>query len=480
MATGKAKTIDEIDNMKEMFDVMEALEISCPDLQKLDEMKSRAKSEFGQLLSISRWTAGEAFSVLSKIKDEDAKVKEFLLSFYREVETCYDDLDDNIQTLLKKKMGNVKEKMKSHQIKMKKEDYYLLVAGETGSGKTSLINLILGEELLPFSILSNTSTICELKYGEERRIVAHFKDKDLATPLPTKTFNLVEPQTSQKSYLEQISPFIQSGREKGSIYKKVELYWPHQLLKNGVVIIDSPGVGDSEIMDEIVTEYLPEAFAFTYFINCTNAGGVQKDRLGKLLEGVKEKRKEEEFTSTCALLVCNKWDQVKETKEEEKVENHVIEKLKKFYPHIVPEKQIVQMSTKNARIAQNYGIITKRFFSLMNWMRSMVLRSVKARLEFYWRWLYELLSQIVYHAKAHVKNATRDQEEILKLITTLRTRLSCIEEKKNEVMEDLRTHLEGRTKDAVKNLSNYRCSDAIKSRFTSWTSDEVPKAFFAQ
>ena len=70
-----------------------------------------------------------AFSVLSKIKDEDAKVKEFLLSFYREIETCYDDLDDNIQTLLKKKMGNVKEKMKSNQIKMKKEDYYLLVAG---------------------------------------------------------------------------------------------------------------------------------------------------------------------------------------------------------------------------------------------------------------------------------------------------------------------------------------------------------------
>ena len=75
-----------------------------------------------------------------------------------------------------------------------------------------------------------------------------------------------------------------------------------------------------------------------------------------------------------------------------------------------------------------------------------------------------------------MKNATRDQEEILKLITTVCTRLSCIEEKKNEVMQDLRTHLEGRTKDEVKNLSNYLCSDAIKSPFTSWTSDEVPKA----
>ena len=49
--------------------------------------------------------------------------------------------------------------------------------------------------------------------------------------------------------------------------------------QNGVVIIDSPGVGESEIMDEIVREYLPEAFAFIYVINCTNAGGVQKDRV---------------------------------------------------------------------------------------------------------------------------------------------------------------------------------------------------------
>ena len=49
--------------------------------------------------------------------------------------------------------------------------------------------------------------------------------------------------------------------------------------QNGVVIIDSPGVGESEIMDEIVREYLPEAFKFIYVINCTNAGGVQKDRV---------------------------------------------------------------------------------------------------------------------------------------------------------------------------------------------------------
>ena len=45
------------------------------------------------------------------------------------------------------------------------------------------------------------------------------------------------------------------------------------------MIIDSPGVGESDIMDEIVTRYLPQAFAFIYVINSVNAGGVQKDRV---------------------------------------------------------------------------------------------------------------------------------------------------------------------------------------------------------
>ena len=32
-------------------------------------------------------------------------------------------------------------------------------------------------------------------------------------------------------------------------------------------------------MDEIVTQYLSEAFAFIYVINSANAGGVQKNRV---------------------------------------------------------------------------------------------------------------------------------------------------------------------------------------------------------
>jgi len=104
--------------------------------------------------------------------------------------------------------------------------------GEKSSGKSSLVNLILGKELLPYSALSTTSTICELRYGRQRKIVVHFKDKDPETGLPIKEFPL-EAESSEQGYLQQISPYVhvKSDREKGSIYKKVELFWPHQLLE---------------------------------------------------------------------------------------------------------------------------------------------------------------------------------------------------------------------------------------------------------
>jgi len=111
-----------------------------------------------------------------------------------------------------------------------------------------------------------------------------------------------------------------------------------------VVIIDSPGIGESEIMDRIVTQYLPQAFAFIYVINSVNAEGVQKGRLEKLLEEVRKVSLEGqgELPSKCALFVCNKWDQVPE-KETEDVKKHMTAKLQKCWPGLEPESQIIYM-----------------------------------------------------------------------------------------------------------------------------------------
>ncbi len=47
------------------------------------------------------------------------------------------------------------------------------------------------------------------------------------------------------------------------------------------MIVDSPGVGENNDMNESVLNYLPNAFSFIYVINSTNAGGIQEDRVGQ-------------------------------------------------------------------------------------------------------------------------------------------------------------------------------------------------------
>ena len=86
--------------------------------------------------------------------------------------------------------------------------------------------------------------------------------------------------------------------------------------------------------------------------------------------------------SKCALFVCNKWDEVKGSEDVKKV---VKDKLKRSWPGFDPESQIIYLSTKEARLAQEYGIITDEFLSLMNGMRSVVLNAIGAKLEIQWR-----------------------------------------------------------------------------------------------
>jgi receptor-interacting serine/threonine-protein kinase 5 len=96
-----------------------------------------------------------------------------------------------------------------------------------------LINLILGVELLPFSILSTTSTICEIKYGERPKLYVHYAQEDGKPKMLPKTVELQEFDVCGKSYREQIDPYVhrKKDREKRVPYEKVEIFWPHELLK---------------------------------------------------------------------------------------------------------------------------------------------------------------------------------------------------------------------------------------------------------
>ena len=94
--------------------------------------------------------------------------------------------------------------------------------------------------------------------------------------------------------------------------------------------------------------------------------------------------KQRESSSNCALFVCNKWDQVP-PEETDEVKNYVVTKFTQCWPSLDPESQIIYMSAREAIEAQKLGMVTKEFDELMNSIKSMVLKSIEARLQIQWR-----------------------------------------------------------------------------------------------
>ena len=59
MAAAKTKSIDEIDDIGEMFEAMAALDISSKGLQTLQDMKDRVKITIDQSSKSPSWSAGQ-------------------------------------------------------------------------------------------------------------------------------------------------------------------------------------------------------------------------------------------------------------------------------------------------------------------------------------------------------------------------------------------------------------------------------------
>ncbi len=71
--------------------------------------------------------------------------------------------------------------------------------------------------------------------------------------------------------------------------------------------------------------------------------------------------------------------------EADEVKKFIIGKLTKHLPSLDPDSQIIYMSSTIAGKSQVHGIISDEFAGLMDGIKSMVLKSIEARLQTQWR-----------------------------------------------------------------------------------------------
>ncbi|XP_078582264.1 bacterial dynamin-like protein [Branchiostoma floridae x Branchiostoma japonicum] len=323
------------------------------DLEK-EEARAELKKRIRDIraAAATRRRPGQAAENLNEILNTHNAKGQHLAELCHSIAAYLPNLDRNNKDNLKTQFDRPAEDILADvQTLLQKEECPILVAGETSSGKSTFLNLLLGGEILPVAHLSSTSTICEVKYGETRQAVVHLRKSAIAKFFGQKTVTIPldgteERQAELKSYMHL------EGASRDSLppAEKIEIFWPLPLLKGGIVIVDSPGVGESEMMDNVVTEYIPKCFAFLYIIDSSNAGGVQADRLGQLLKRYAEKENAEDFDPESAMFICNKWDTVP-AEEQDKLKSDTFRKLSQMWPGL-KESQVFYMSTRKARLVR--------------------------------------------------------------------------------------------------------------------------------
>jgi len=104
------------------------------------------------------------------------------------------------------------------------------VLGSQGMGKSTLINAILGTNILPNDADETTCVPVEIRYGTNEKAVVYFQSGETA-----------EIELSCDSLREFVDNNENDGNEK--CVSHIALETPSELLKTGLVIVDLPGVG---------------------------------------------------------------------------------------------------------------------------------------------------------------------------------------------------------------------------------------------
>ncbi len=131
----------------------------------------------------------------------------------------------------------------------------VVVLGEFNHGKSTVVNALLGEDVLPVGITPTTAVITHLVHGDRKKITV-------------KPPNDGEEYTIKMSELEDVVTH-EEGTE-GSEPEYIEIQHPNAFLGDGLVLVDTPGVNDiSRQKVEITYGYLPRADVILYVLDAT-------------------------------------------------------------------------------------------------------------------------------------------------------------------------------------------------------------------
>lgn len=143
---------------------------------------------------------------------------------------------------------------------------YLALIGEFSSGKTTFINVLLGERLLKASALANTAAVTEIRQGRQRAVKVRFRGTptELSYPSPDLQARLAE-LGGQMGTVEELLGELTANAEVAPTVERVTLNHPSSMLGDDIVVLDTPGINSAvaahatvahEVIDDLADAFV--------------------------------------------------------------------------------------------------------------------------------------------------------------------------------------------------------------------------------
>lgn len=160
---------------------------------------------------------------------------------------------ENLQQLTSYRKNEIAAKTTQELISKLLEGHFnLAVLGQFKRGKTTFINALLGSRLLPTAVVPLTSIITLIKYGRNLHIEVLFKNG-----------------VRKKITLEELPDYVteRGNPENRKGVQYVEVHYDSAYLRDGVQIIDTPGIGSTYQHNTAVTyNYLSKVDAAVFLV----------------------------------------------------------------------------------------------------------------------------------------------------------------------------------------------------------------------
>lgn len=154
-----------------------------------------------------------------------------------------------------------RRKIEALQERLAMERFHLAVLGQFKRGKSTLLNALIGEEILPTSVVPLTAIPTFILWGPDVRARVIFLDDHPHAEISGKD------TAALTAFLAQFVTEADNPENRKGV-SHVEVFYPASLLQQGVVLIDTPGIGSTfRHNTEATLNFLPQCDAALFLVS---------------------------------------------------------------------------------------------------------------------------------------------------------------------------------------------------------------------